>query len=335
MRYTPLFPGADPTHTLPQISELGFGCSALGGRTSRRDSLAALEAAYAAGITLYDTARSYGYGQSESILGEFARTRRDSLILCTKFGILPAAQGNWKQKLKPFARTAVSLFPALRKTAQRHATGQFIPGQFSLDVLRTSFETSLRELRTETVDILLLHAAPESVLQQDDLLESMGRLIEAGKLRMAGISGELPVIARYFQQRPQPLKTAQFALNLATMPFAGQTPLNADLLLIGNHPFGGPAGAAAAKGLIETLRTAPTLPADLREKLDPADLQLYPELVLNCILRGTGLAAVIPAMMQLRHLHSNVRAVQHCRFSPGELSQLRQYASSTTSDPPA
>jgi aryl-alcohol dehydrogenase-like predicted oxidoreductase len=317
----PMFSGAPSGWA--QVSELGFGCAAIGGRVSRRESLAALGAAFDAGVTLYDTARSYGYGQSESVVGEFVRGKRERLVVCTKFGILPGKQGGWKQQLKPLARAALKVFPGLRKTVQRGVGDQFVGGQFSVDVLKTSFETSLRELKTEYVDMLLLHAAPATVLEHDDLLEAMGRLVESGKVQMAGISGELPVISRCFAERPKVLTTAQFALNLATMRFAEETRRNSDLLLVGNHPFGGPSGAAAGKAAVERLRGSEGVSAELRGKLDATDGQVLPELVLNCVLRGTGLAAVVPAMMQAGHIESNVRAVENCRFSPEELEVLR------------
>jgi aryl-alcohol dehydrogenase-like predicted oxidoreductase len=56
----------------------------------RKESLAALGAAHEAGITFYDTAWSYGCGESEALLGEFLRMRRESVVVSTKFGILPA-----------------------------------------------------------------------------------------------------------------------------------------------------------------------------------------------------------------------------------------------------
>jgi hypothetical protein len=65
------------------------------------------------------------------------------------------------------------------------------------------------------------------------------------------------------------------------------------------------------------------LSQELREKLDPADPQVLPELVLNCILDGTGISAVVPAMMQVRHIASNVAAVERCRFTSEELEVLR------------
>ncbi len=304
-----------------QMSVLGFGCAALLGRASRKESINALAAAVDAGITFFDTARSYGYGGSEGLLGEFLAGRRHRMVICTKFGILPASQRGWKQKVKPFARAVVKAFPQLRKAAQRQVASEFVAVQFDLATLQSSFETSLRELRTDYVDMLILHAAPESVLAQDDLLEAMGRLVEGGKVRMAGISAELPVIAKYFAHRPRPLTTAQFALNLSRMDFVAETRRNSDLLLVANQPFGGPGGNASAR--IDALRQSTMLPRTLSEKLLPRDPQLLPEVVLNCILDGTGVAAAIPAMMQVRHIESNRRAIESCRFTSGELALLR------------
>ena len=206
---------------------------------------------------------------------------------------------------------------------QRGVRDQFVGRHFSVEVLRTSFETSLRELGTDYVNMLLLHAAPVSVLEEDDLLEAMGRLIDEGKVLVAGISGELPVIAEYFEKRPRPLTTAQFALNLSSMDFATETKRNGDLLLVGNHPFGGPSGVAGARAAIARLRGVAGSPMGLSEKLDLNDAQVLPEVVLNCVLRGTGMSAVIPAMMQAKHIASNGAAVERCRFPDAELGWMR------------
>lgn len=322
MRFVPL---PEPVRaSSAKISVLGFGCAAFLGRASRKQSLLALNTALDHGITFFDTARSYGYGGSEALLGEFLVGKRDKVFLCTKFGIIPSAQGGWKQSLKPIARALVRSFPGLRKTAQRHAASQFLPGQFSVSSLTASFETSLRELRTDYVDMLLMHAAPASALAQDDLLEVLERLVASGKVGLAGISAELPVISEYFTRRPVPLRTAQFALNLSSMNFVEQTKRNQDLLLVANHPFGGPSGNAAAQ--IDALRTSVDISHELRQKLQIAQSdaqQILPEIVLNCILDGTGVSAVIPAMMQVQHIKSNVRAIESCRFTSGELALVR------------
>jgi hypothetical protein len=101
------------------------------------------------------------------------------------------------------------------------------------------------------------------------------------------------------------------------MDFVVETRKNADLLLVANHPFGGPDGNAGA--LIARLKASSALPAALREKLGAADPQLMPEVVLNCILRGTGVGAVVPAMMQPHHIQSNIQAVEICRHKYGSL----------------
>jgi len=316
MRLVP-FPVATPIAT--PMTAIGFGCAALLGRASRKESETAVATALDAGITFFDTARPYGYGQSEGLLGKMIAGRRQNLVLCTKFGILPA-QRNWKSQFLPIARKVVRTFPALRKAAQRQAGTQFTGGQFSLETLHSSLETSLRELRTDYVDILLMHEAPASVLAQEDLLEALARLVESGKVLLAGLSATPAVISRFLTQRPPILKTAQFALNATRMNFVTETQRGTDLLLVANHPFGGP-GGVAAKATLTALSTSPALLPDLRDKL--AGPQLLPELLFNLILTGTGISAVVPAMMQPAHIHANIRAVNNCRFTPAELSAMR------------
>jgi aryl-alcohol dehydrogenase-like predicted oxidoreductase len=307
-----------------KLSVLGFGCAPLMGRVGRKDSLAALRAAEEAGINFFDTARSYGYGESEGLLGGFLKGRRHSMIICTKFGILPP-KGGWKQKVKPLAQAAIRMFPGLRKHARKQAAGQSVSGQFSVPVLRESFETSLRELQTDYVDMLIMHAATLEVLDQDDLLEAMERLVESGKVRMAGISGDQPVIAETFRRQPKALTTAQFAVNQSCLDFVHETrtPEAQRLLLVANHPFGGPAGVASISDSIRAIRSSVALPAELRAKLAEDDAQLMPEILLNVILEGTGISAVLPSMVRSASLMSNARAVEHCRFTSEELELLR------------
>jgi hypothetical protein len=308
----------------PKVSVLGLGCAAMMGSAGRRESLAALHAAYDAGINFFDTARSYGYGAGERLLGEFCAGRRDRVVLCTKFGILPAPH-SWRQSIKPLARGALRLFPGLRDAARKQA-GVPQTNQFSVGVLRSSLETSLRELHTDYVDLLLMHAAPISALAQDDLLLELERVVAEGKVRVAGISGEPDVIAATLAQRPAVLRTAQFACGIDRFKFletlAGDA-AQPRMFLVGNHPFGGAPGVGETLRRIGALAGDPALPEDLREKLDLADPQLLPEVILNAILTGTGIDAIVPAMIQPKHLESNCCAIDSCRFGPAELAQLR------------
>jgi aryl-alcohol dehydrogenase-like predicted oxidoreductase len=222
-------------------SVLGFGCAGLLGRAGRRDSLNALAAAWDSGITFYDTARSYGYGESEALLGEFFRTRRDQVVLSTKFGILPSKPAFWKRIALPVARTLLSLAPSSRSVLRKHAANQFTANQFTVEVLEQSVHDSLRKLRTSYIDLLFMHAAPASVLQQDELLAALDKLVLSGKVRAAGISADPDVINLSLRQKPSPLKALQFPCNvfdlssLKVIQDAGSSGFAA----IANHPFGG------------------------------------------------------------------------------------------------
>ncbi|MDQ2925603.1 MAG: aldo/keto reductase, partial [Acidobacteriota bacterium] len=265
---------------------------------------------------------SYGFGASEGLLGQFLQGRRDKVIVCTKFGILPVAR-NWKQLVKPVARAAIRLVPSLRQAAQRQAANQFNANQFSLATLQLSFDTSLRQLRTDYVDMLLMHEPPVSVFAQEDLLEALARLVEQGKVRMAGIAAESDVVESVFAQRPVVLRCAQFAVNLSNIAITAQTAQQRDLFMVANHPFGGPTGVDGTRERIAALAASPKLSAALRKKLTSDDPQVVPEVVFNTVLDATGISAVIPAMLQPEHIHANIRAIESCRFTSAELSEIR------------
>jgi len=74
-----------------QVSAVGLGCNALGGRIDLEASREVIHKALDAGITLFDTAANYGHrygvpGGSERCLGQFLGDRRKDIVLATKFG---------------------------------------------------------------------------------------------------------------------------------------------------------------------------------------------------------------------------------------------------------
>ena len=305
-------------------SALGFGCSALLGRVGRKDSLAALSAAYDAGITFYDTARSYGYGESEALLGGFLRGRRDSVVISTKFGILPAQTSFLKETIKPLARNVLKLMPSARKAVQKQIAAQFSANQFTVPVLRESVETSLRKLGTDYIDLLFMHSAPVSVLQQEDLLGAMQQLVSEGKVRRAGISAEADVIEAALSANLAGLRSYQFACNLFDLGIAAKLDgYGSDVVAVANHPFGGVQRVAESKALLTALIKDEGTPEALRERLRVVDDAMLADIVLNAVTYETGIQVVIPSMMQVGHLRTNVAAMEKSRFSSEELKWLR------------
>jgi D-threo-aldose 1-dehydrogenase len=170
-----------------ETSRLGFGCIQLSAQKSRREALSVLEQAFSLGVTHFDAARAYGFGRTEGILGEFLRHKRPKVTVTTKFGIQPPSglAGNifivnaLKQVLRPF--------PGLTRRAQNRAAAMGKSGIFTPESAVMSLETSLRELRTDYVDIFLLHEAAVADANKDALLETLAREVKKGKIRHLGL----------------------------------------------------------------------------------------------------------------------------------------------------
>jgi aryl-alcohol dehydrogenase-like predicted oxidoreductase len=312
--------------------QVGFGCSALMGRSGRTESLRALAVAWDEGIRFFDTARSYGYGESEALLGEFLQGRRGRAVIATKFGILAARQSGWKRVAKTVARKILAVAPRAHYMLQRGAGSQFSHNQFTIPVLQRSIEESLRKLRTDCVEMLFLHAAPASVLGQDDLLEAMGRLVETGKVRIAGLSAEPDVVQLAMRRQTHPLRAMQFPCNVFNISAdAGFTKRSGgSYALVANHPYGGVARVRQCREILRALIEKRELEADLGEKLGALEDAVFADVVLNVILRDSGIHVVVPAMMRAEHIRANVQAVAGSRFNSQEIARIRQALATTT-----
>jgi aryl-alcohol dehydrogenase-like predicted oxidoreductase len=142
------------------VPALGLGTAAIMGRVSRRAGTAALERAHAAGIRHFDTARSYGWGEAEGVVGAvLGRYRREDIRIVTKCGILPVRNSPFLDLAKSVARSILALAPGLKAQVRRVASSErFRPiHTYEIDVLAGSLRTSLSELGVSYVDDLLLH----------------------------------------------------------------------------------------------------------------------------------------------------------------------------------
>lgn len=137
------------------VSIAGLGCNNFGWFVDRPNSLAVLDAAYDGGITFFDTANNYGMpaGESERLIGEAFRGRRDKVVIATKVG------------------DQVSEDPADRGAAPAY--------------IRRSIEQSLRNLRSDYVDLYQLHY-PDPAAPVEETLRTFENLIQEGKVRAIG-----------------------------------------------------------------------------------------------------------------------------------------------------
>jgi aryl-alcohol dehydrogenase-like predicted oxidoreductase len=131
------------------LSVIGLGCNNFGGRLDAAASAAVVHAALDAGVTHFDTAEMYGGGLSEEYLGAALGSRRDEVVIATKF--LP------RPKDVPYA-----------------------PGALAARI-REAAELSLRRLGTDHIDLYYQHY-PDADAPADEALEVLDELVRAGKV---------------------------------------------------------------------------------------------------------------------------------------------------------
>ena len=214
--------GAGPASnivTLPAIgkstSRVGFGTGGLLRIGSARDRHNTLAAALASGVTHFDTAPLYGFGEAERTLGRFLRGHRHDITLTTKFGLRAAPLAARLAVLQRLGRRALELYPALRTIAVRNAAVLRKPPSFSLPEARESLEKSLRALRTDYVDFFLAHQASVDALPDEELLGWLEAMRRAGKILAYGVATDFDWLLPVLQQRPQLAAVVQFDSDLA------------------------------------------------------------------------------------------------------------------------
>jgi D-threo-aldose 1-dehydrogenase len=194
---------------------LGYGCSALMGR-GRQHARRLLEAAFDAGIRHFDVAPLYGRGDAEWELGEFARAHRHEISLTTKIGLPPRKLNRLRRGAVSIARQASRLCPSLKSIG-----GKIIPDnpansgsataiKFSVTEARLSLERSLRALRTDSIDLLLLHEYVAAGADGEDTLTFLEDAVRAGKIARFGLGSDFRRTLVTFRYAPRLCGIMQF-----------------------------------------------------------------------------------------------------------------------------
>ena len=189
---------------------LGYGCSHLMGRLTRRESLALLGAAFDAGIRYFDTAPSYGFGEAEAVLGEALRSRRHQVAIATKFGLRPPRHPRMVGLARRVALPLIRRVPGVKARLSRAAGGLASRARFSPDEFRASLEVSLAALRTDYIDVLLLHEAVVADLS-DELFAALEQSVAEGKVRCFGIGSNEAAATEIYRTQRRFCPVLQFA----------------------------------------------------------------------------------------------------------------------------
>ena len=143
-----------------KVSDISFGAWAIGGawgNVSDDESLAALRKAIDCGVNFIDTADVYGDGRSERLIAQLRKSVKSEIIVATKAG---------------------------RRLPRQTVTG------YSRQNLTMWVEDSLRNLATDSLDLLQLHCPPTALYDGPEVFGILDDLVRAGKIRYYGVSVE-------------------------------------------------------------------------------------------------------------------------------------------------
>ena len=210
---------------------LGFGTGGLLRIDRARERQNILAAAVANGITHFDTAPIYGFGESERALGRFLGTRRNQITLATKFGLLPSPLAMRLAPLQRLGRRALRVFPALRRAAVRGSGALYSAPDFQAAAVRSSLENSLRALRTDHVDFFLAHQVSAAALPSEEVIDLLEDLRRSGKIVEFGVATEFDWLLPVLRERPRLSQVVQFDSDLLSGHVAALAGTAARLLI--------------------------------------------------------------------------------------------------------
>ena len=143
-----------------QVSAIAFGTWAFGGAWGAadvQDSKDAIHRALELGINFFDTAQAYGFGASERLLADalWERTRREDVVIATKGGL--------------------------------RMDGDRLVRDAGREWLRAGVESSLRNLRTDYIDLYQVHW-PDLHTPPEETAAALEEMVGEGKVRHVGVS---------------------------------------------------------------------------------------------------------------------------------------------------
>jgi len=148
------------------VSDIGYGAWGIGGKQwlggTDDESVKALRRAIELGLNLIDTALAYGDGHSEQLVGQVVRETSGKIYVATK---VPPKNLVWPAR-----------------------AGTPIAEVFPYDYILQSAETSLRNLKLDTIDLLQLHVWNPEWTPRDEWRRALEELKRSGKVQAVGVS---------------------------------------------------------------------------------------------------------------------------------------------------
>ena len=206
-----------------EVSALGLGCMGMSdfyGGADEKQSLAVLNHALDIGVNFLDTADMYGVGANETLIAQLLKTRRDEVVIATKFGNV------------------------------RKPDGSFVRVDGSPAYVRSACEASLKRLGVDHIDLYYQHRVDRSV-PIEDTVGAMAELVREGKVRHLGLSEAAPATIRR-AHAVHPIAALQSEYSLWTRDVEAQILPLCTELKIGFVPYS-PLGRGFLTGALRNL----------------------------------------------------------------------------------
>ena len=243
------------------------------------DNPGLLKLAYERGIKHFDSAHFYQQGNNEKMCGEFFKDKpRDSFVISTK--VIPPGL-DW-------------------------ASGE-IGEEFTVEAYLSMFETSLKRLKMDYVDIFYQHVvAKEEAVLRDDILGAMQKMKDQGKARFVGVSTH--------HNQPEVIRAATRS-KVYDVVLVGYN------FMLDNHEEIREAmaeGAAAGMGYIGMKAMAGRYLDE--EKGKPVD----PVAALKWVLQDPNVCTCIPGFTAYEHIETDVEVMYDLALTPEEEAELEE-----------
>ncbi|HEY1921956.1 MAG TPA: aldo/keto reductase [Tepidisphaeraceae bacterium] len=280
------------------VTPLGFGAAEIGFLKPQRDQAAGiLNMLLDEGVNVIDTAA--GYETSEETIGDAISHRRSQYVLISKCG---------------------------------HCDGDIKGEPWTASVIAQTIERSLRRLKTDHLDVMLLHTCDEAILRKGEALNALVKAKTAGKVRFIGYSGDNQAVA-YAATLPE-VDVIETSINIADQ-------VNIDLVLplARKHDVGVLAKRPLANAAWKKTEDQPGFYGKYAEdykarlakmKINPAELGIsgppelaWPELALRFAMSQAGAHSAIIGTASPQNTRRNIEFAKKGPLPPEVVQKIR------------
>lgn len=311
-----------------KVSEIGLGCSHIGGGVIKKDtkeSIRLLLRAFELGVNFYDSADTYTNGRSETLIGSAFKDRRSQIIIASKVGMLPSSLYRLGKTLLPVLRPirrVIEPWKSTLKKISKHTQ------EFSSLHINKSIEQTLRRLKTDYLDLYQLHSPASWVIERGEVFETLDVLKRQGKIRFYGVSaktvGDAILCLKYIN-----ISSLQIEFNLLQQEASEELfPLlvQKKIAIIVRVPL---ARGLLTKNMIDKrgevlnrreLQTARAKVVGLSFLVN--EKRALCQAALQFVVSHPQVSVVIPGTSKVKHLEDNIRALEAAPLTIEEIEKI-------------